>query len=249
MNTAVLMIPSDPTLHALNHDAPDTQSDLPECPITGRPLWGKMPIPWITRWTGEYSFGALAYAYLNGEEWICYGDPTTNPFGIEAAIKGQRDELGLLWSREFPDGQGYGEPEFRQIQASRQRACIMDRRCQVCGNEFPGEDVTFLLPEPKDHEDRRGKPFWTMDAPVCDTCIPITLGMCPDMHDARRMVIRATAYRPHAIRGDIMTPFGVGDVGTTVMLDDPVITHMLAKQLGVLVTRYEREPAPEPYRP
>lgn len=235
-----------------------TTLDLPIDPATGRPVWHGLPVPWVAKWTGEIiTDEPLHSVRMDGQLHIVNGpNPAASPFGIRAAIAGRRDEFGLMWDRDR-DAPGTGEPKFAVVHARRQRACMIDRRCQVCGNPFGDEPVTFLEStslkddDGNHHYDLPGQPYFTIQAPVCRTCIPVALRKCPAQRKARhaRVIVTAHAYHPHAVLADVYNVTAKRGLFLEtprfmLALDDPALTRAIAKQLYVMVTDYTEEPVP-----
>lgn len=227
-------------------------SELPIDPDTGRPLWRGLPVPWIARWSNETALDTPMHAALiDNRLHLAVGPaPTNHPLGIRAGYRAQRDELGLLWQPDH-DAPGSGVPEFATLHARRQRACMIDGLCQVCGRPFGDQSVTFLdsvMRKPR----KPGRPLVTLTAPTCRGCAAVAMVKCPAHRRARdkRVIVVAHAYRPYAVLGDV---FGYNAEQQsvrlerprhTIHLDDALISRTLAKQLYVEVTDYTEEPTP-----
>lgn len=224
----------------------ESLEDLPIHEETGRPLWKGLPVPWVTRWTGEKPPPRIpTMTIVDGVMWCTYGSPSAHPLGQMTGIKAERDEHDLLWYRElsiYGQGSGdatiqdratIGEPQWTQVHAWRQRTCMLDRRCQVCAKPFDDTPVTFLLAVPTVRE------LNVIDPPVCRTCIPVALALCPVQRQEPRRVITAEAYGPTFVYADI--PQVGGTRRARVSLDDRHLTYSVAKQLGVTITDYTME--------
>lgn len=225
-------------------DAKKVVHTLPVCPITGRPLWKGMVIPWTTRWTGERCNWPIALLWAASGLHMAYGDPRKSPYGFMHAFTSQRDELGLLWLRELHEREGWGKPLFSQIQAARARRCMMERMCQVCGRPFADDEATTFLiatDTKRRREDWTGEPFSVESPPVCLTCIPISMRQCPEQSRVPRSIIHARAYQPWRALVDVMGVSGVEEVSVLIDLDDDRRNHSVCKQLSVLITDYDEE--------
>lgn len=129
-----------------------------------------------------------------------------------------RDRIDdVLWMREG-ESRGEGEPEWAQVSTHRQRACMLDPRCQVCGVKIESTEVPWLLPaSAMDRKSRFG--VTTMTPPICETCIPIAMSSCPQLSRTKVTALTVTAYRPWAYFADYVTirngrPFhGQGEIG------------------------------------
>jgi hypothetical protein len=144
------MVPAAPTTH------PDGQGWPP----------ASRPVPYITRWTSEKS---IATASLRlGPRGLCYADE----------VPGDRDAHGVLWARSSGTA-GQGRPQFKKVQALRQRDAMLHLRCQVCAAPASRTrgGVLFLDTDPAadaaDIEDTV-----TAQPPVCLPCAALALRYC-----------------------------------------------------------------------
>lgn len=213
-------------------------------PVTGRPVWRGLPVPWLTQWSAEHqtSRQLTFYGLPDGGVMVGYEGAKDKPIGgALAGLREQRDEVGLLWYEHSP-GQGEGEPLFAQVHATRQRACMVERRCQVCGSALPSTDATTFL-EPDTEPLRAGKPHTTLTAPCCRTCIPVAMRLCPAQRRRPRVVVSAESYRPHSAYGDL---YRLQDGKLTrepsrVPLASDLVSGLLAKQLWIRMIDYTIE--------
>jgi hypothetical protein len=171
------------------HSVPGTQNMTSETPelITRRGLI----VPWVTRWTSEVRNPALQPSY----------NPGTGGLALDFLDEQPSDRIdGVLWMREG-NSRGEGEPEWKQVSSHRQRACMLDQRCQVCGMKIEDTEIPWLLPaSAMDRKTRTG--LTTMTPPTCAACIPIAMRSCPQLGRTKVNAVTVTAYRPWAYFAD-----------------------------------------------
>lgn len=245
-----------------------TPTTLPIDEVTGRPVWHGLPVPWLVSWSGErwlrplsvssVSIGAVMQGGGSAEQHathiITLIDPSTHPLGLAAGLKAGRDEYGLLWYESKPGMQDVGEPLFAQVNARRQRACMLEGRCQVCGKPFGDQPVTWLdSPTVLDRSTGRhhqalpaGASMSTLTAPTCRTCAAVAMKLCPAQKGERRAFITAHAYEPLHVVADVyaLNEHNIlvqSGSNTYLTLDSPLRPMALAKQMSVRITDYTEE--------
>lgn len=157
------------------------------------PQWQGRPVPWATKWSGEEvpepllpdldSSGAVALGYRDGVE--------------------NRDEYGYLWRREGI-GRG-GEPQFKQLNGYRQKACMRTPRCHVCGVRLPKDrPIHWLLPP-----DGLTTTTWEgttavtlMSPPTCDGCVPLARRLCPHLRAHGSSLLEVRDFRLWGVIGE-----------------------------------------------
>ena len=217
-------------------------SDLPS--FDGR------PVPWITRWTGEVMPDRNQYSVeirADGSFRVAYPDG-----------KNTRDLLDILWQRE---GIGRkGEPMWADVSTYRQRAAMARGLCQVCGTKINAETFLFLIPRDAMEWFDEDTPI-TMQAPVCEECVPLALKLCPALKRNGYQLLKVINYDLWGVMGQVTyrTEQGFGKIQATVSFaDNPDygpdfrLNHVMAQQsvikLGkhVVVESFEgRAPQPE----
>lgn len=224
-------------------NAIDRNPSMPICEKTGRPIWKGDIVPWVAMWSGEIASFPVTLCWLGKEFWTTYGDPLSNPFGIEAAIKSARDGNGVLWYKELKGREGFGLPEFGTYQGSRQRACMTERRCQVCGEQFPeGEPTVFLLASGKRGAEWTGDPFSTGTPPTCERCVEIAMKRCPAQAKHPRSKVFVHEYKVVAACVDVINEkIRIESDGEDVDLTDPVLARSLGRYLRVSIIDYDEE--------
>lgn len=156
--------------------------------------WRGVPVPYAARWTGE----------VNREPATVGTDPSDGslhvyyPDGREV-----RDHMGVLWMREGLTRTG--EPEFGELSVHRQRACMMKRLCQVCGNKIDQPVIRWLLDPRQIVTSRdprlRGEDITvTSSPPTCDECVEKSIKLCPAM-SRDRVIARVLEYKVWGVTG------------------------------------------------
>lgn len=172
---------------------------------TGRPLYRGLPVPWVTRWSGEVPtdpdkiYPQISESYAR----IAYRDE----------IPSDRDEHGVLWIREGLTRTG--EPVFKAVHSRRQRACWTRRRCQVCGQPFPAGQPLTWIEAVSDGSTivNSAEPFVTTAAPTCRACATVAAKMCPHLRGGKIELLEIRRFRPWGVYGDILNlnPLAKGD--------------------------------------
>lgn len=212
---------------------------LPIDETTGRPVYKGLPVPYIAKWEGEIVLTRDTPRLLRMGEWmvVAYGHPEDRASSLaelKTLVARQRDRRGILWWR---DTEGYGEdaPLFGQVHTKRQRQCMLERRCQVCARKVKPPFLFFgdtcdLIPPMGFGE------FVIQNAPpVCPTCVPVALRLCPHWTPAHSPVfVEARKYSPDSTLSDVFNP-ATGMSANKVPLDfrSPHHRVAIAKQLVV----------------
>jgi hypothetical protein len=145
-------------------------------------------VPYIATWSGErkppvrimeHSWGGIGFA-----------DETAT----------DRDSDGILWTR-ITGQPGCGRPQFAVIHSQRQRRAMRRLLCQVCGQPADrNEDgVLWLLP---DYYSRHDGPenFDITEPPICRSCVPIALRLCPALRNGH-LTVRARTTPICGVKG------------------------------------------------
>lgn len=207
-------------------------------PVSKLPSFNGRPVPWITRWTGEvhpdrFDYGVqVAGDVLAGEFSVTYEDG-----------KNIRDGRGILWQRE---GIGRrGEPMYADVSTYRQRAAMKKRLCQVCGSKITDNPTNFLIPLVAGMEQFDENTTVTMQAPVCEGCVPLAIRMCPALKREGYQHLKVLAYRAWGVFGQVTypTPQGFQRMQGTVGYDESYgdgfnFGHVLAQQQVVQLEKY-----------
>lgn len=201
-----------------------------------RPRVGGLPVPWVARWSDEEPSGSVRVTWtrkLNDagqlDVLLRYADERS----------GDRDTFGWLWARA--DGPATGTPQFGQLHPRRQRQCMDELRCQVCGRRQPTSRSTWLLPS----SDMQTSPPRTTHAPVCPSCMRQALALCPHLSRGGWQAFSAQSVEPVGVYADVYDPdTGRVQMKGTLPLTHPWAGRALAKQRVVALHGCEPFTAP-----
>jgi len=160
-------------------------------PESALPLWEGRPVPWVTRWTGERIDTPLKVSLGRDGVHLNYEDGQEN-----------RDGHGVLWRREGLTRSG--EPEYSQLNAYRQQACMSRRRCQVCGSKIDERPIRWLMSRAQLRTGEQGEAL-TMSPPTCSSCIPLALDLCPHLKSSPHVILKVLDYEPWGVYGEGVT--------------------------------------------
>lgn len=184
-------------------------------------------IPWVVRRSNEHPDQSSA-----GWSWGIGARPGTGEQVYYIDCEGAyRDDHGWLWmpAPDDPDG---GTPEWTQVHPTRQRRCMDEGRCQVCGEQR--DDLVWLPPKYELKETVAGLCAVTYTPPVCVGCVPIARAQCPHLRRTG-----PTAYVPRrvltwGVLGDIhQIPTGERLGEAVVQRFDKVAPQVIARQRAV----------------
>lgn len=154
------------------------------------------PVPWVTKWTGETSTDPFTFAFTSdGQPAVAYPD------GIEF-----RDEHGYLWRREGSVRRG--EPQYRQVNAHRQRQCMRTPRCQVCGRKLPDGPIRWLMSKNALSVSPQGV-VTTINPPTCDGCVPLARQLCPHLSKTGSDLLLVKRWRVYGVCGELIVLDGL----------------------------------------
>jgi len=155
------------------------------------------PVPWVTKWTGETSTDPFTFAiHESGQLAVAYPD------GIEF-----RDTEGYLWRREGMNRRG--EPQYRQVNAHRQRISMCTPRCQVCGVKLDrGKPIRWLMPKNGVSVSPEGA-ITTHNPPTCDGCVPLARWLCPHLSKEGSDLLLVKRWHVWGVLGEVIMLDGV----------------------------------------
>ena len=193
-------------------------------------------VPWVSRWSGERDDESLRIAknLTTGALTLFYED-TADPDRDE-----NRDERGVLWARDKQDRSGW--PEFGQVNSLRQRACMLERRCQVCGGQITETPIPWLMgPQ---HLYKVNRAYVTMSPPTCRRCADLSRELCPHLSTKGARLVLVNDYEVWGVYGEAVW-FEPGDVvrsdphaGISFAAPEHPLSGVLAKQLLVRFTDF-----------
>lgn len=200
-------------------------------------VFNGLRVPWVTRWTGDASpqpFQLVSSADLPDlPPFVSYPDPRP----------GDWDNHGILWQREA--NSPTGEPEFSQVSTIRQRRCMLERRCQVCGDEIPEGPITWVMLRIQANVRDDGS-VTTVSPPTCAPCIPIAMRLCPALRSQDYVTYQVEAYQPWGVMGESAWIKPDGSLGrernTTVEYGGSGVFNVVAKQMVVQFTNFKELP-------
>jgi hypothetical protein len=151
-------------------------------------------VPWVSRWSGEADTAALGIAKhaKTGHLTLFYKD-TGDPDDQR-----DRDEQGVLWSRDGQDRSGF--PEFGQVNALRQRTSMLERLCQVCGKKIEDQPIHWLM-GPNHLYQVEGR-YVTMSPPTCSACVSVSKSLCPHLSAQGSRLLLVARYEVWGVYGE-----------------------------------------------
>ncbi len=193
-------------------------------------------VPWVSRWSGERDVRELRIAknLATGALTLFYED-TVDPEHDE-----HRDGNGVLWARDGQDRAGW--PEFGQVNSLRQRTCMLERRCQVCGRPIAESPIRWLMGP--DHLYVVKGRHVTMSPPTCRECVELSRNLCPHLGTKGSRLLLVRDYEVWGVYGEAVW-FEAGDVvrsdphaGISFVDPERPLSGVLAKQLLVTFTDF-----------
>ncbi|GAA0953350.1 hypothetical protein GCM10009560_76170 [Nonomuraea longicatena] len=190
----------------------------------------KPQVPYITAWSGETMDHGLGFVWSDDARGLrlTYKNPHPGDWS-----------LGVLWMRQGLTGGG--KPEWKRVNALRQRRCMLRKLCQVCGGSAV-DQVTgrtwWLLADEADRGPAAAG--YTNAPPTCLPCIPDSLTLCPHLRRGSAVYTVSDA-QPYGVIADLFAPSGGKKIvhvqrSATLQLDEfRKLQHALAKQLLVVL--------------
>ncbi|WP_157984777.1 hypothetical protein [Lentzea terrae] len=178
--------------------------------------------PYITAWSAEQDLPCVLV------EWPDRG------IGYANELLSDRDRHGVLWQQTALRHR-VGWPEFTRVRPLRQRRAMELLLCQVCGGPADRNDDGVLWLQ-RDHRD--DWPQWpegmaSMEPPVCLTCVPVAMQMCPVLRRGA-VLVHVREYQIAGVRGalyrrSVLAPSAI--VAGNFTYDDPAVRRVLASAL------------------
>jgi len=152
--------------------------------------WRGAVVPWVAQWTNEE----------NATPFGVMGTYPTSRVAMHQEGLGDRDRHGVLWWRTgISRG---GTPQFAQLNTYRQRAAMLKRRCQICGDKLPDGPIEKWLMGGAQVEEIGGAPI-TTNPPTCVDCVPVALELCPHLLGGGWRILRVVRYDIWGVHGEV----------------------------------------------
>lgn len=181
-------------------------------------------VPYITWWDGERDVRMSVVLRGNGR-----GIRYTNERSFD------RDWRGVLWTR-VRSRPGRGKPQLGKVHSLRQRQCMTDLRCQVCGGPADRNNAGVLWIIDAHIDDLRPGREDTTHPPTCRPCTHRSFVACPHLRRVST-VVRVRAWEPIAVEGLLYGPVPGGGLRAIEAgrfnFDDPFLPYVRAHQLVV----------------
>jgi hypothetical protein len=113
--------------------------------------WGNVAVPWTVSWSGE-----------------------------EQQFVGHCRFAGMLALR-MPQAIGSGKPNFGKPHADRQRQCIVEQRCDLCGKPLRMSTKVSLSHARVNHKGAHGPCVMQVEPMVHKPCALICIEQCPSL--------------------------------------------------------------------
>lgn len=178
--------------------------------------------PYITSWSNEPSLSPPVLARLG--LGVYYADELLT----------DRDSHGVLWQRAGMQ-HGVGRPEFGRVHPLRQRRAMRKLLCQVCAEPADRniDGVLWLLRDYRDDWACWPEGMGCVEPPVCASCIPISMRLCPALRRGA-VVVRVREFPISGIRGALYRYGQAGLVAAedaTLPYEDPEVRWLVASAL------------------
>jgi hypothetical protein len=201
------------------------------------------PVPYITRWSLEVAAPAPQIV-----PWL-----TREGVRVEYGDERPTDRHdGVLWLREF-DLPGKGTPAFKDIHSGRQRRCMVEGLCQVCGEPID-KPIPWMIPTALRTTTATKAGLLTDVAPICHSCLPQAEIYCPHLREHGFQLFDVYDYRLKSVFGDVIDVPGKRTVAHPLQLpkgakifhyqaDRPIegyLGNVVARQMVVELWNFRR---------
>lgn len=151
-------------------------------------------VPFIARWSWEQD--PLVRVVARGGQWTGIAYTDRRAF--------DRDPSGVLWTRTT-SRPGKGLPQYGKVHSLRQRLCMQQLLCQICGGpaDRTAEGTLWLI----DAHARDLLPVAeiTTHPPVCLPCAHRSVRACPHLR-AEWVALRVRSAVPYGVNGILYQP-------------------------------------------
>lgn len=127
-------------------------------------MWGNVPVPWTVSWTAE-----------------------------EKQFVGPCRFAGGRMALRMPDCPGVGKPQFGKPHSDRQRQCIAEERCDLCGKPLRACTRVSLSHARVNEKGTRGPCVMQVEPMVHRDCALHCIAYCPSLRrdiDASTLAVR-----------------------------------------------------------
>lgn len=179
--------------------------------------WDDRVVPFIAMWDGE----------MVGPDMLEGSDGVKPAPGTRYATR----EFGM-WMISGPTRRT-GKPHFAETHSRRQRRCMTEVRCQVCG-EHRRHEMLWVIPNAGEHPRLWQESRWLINAPVCRDCFELATSLCPHLSSVEPLEVVQGRSRPVAVQGDLLHR-GKRMVGAVAPLRHPITARMVGRELLVVI--------------
>lgn len=129
--------------------------------LAGRPLWHGMVVPWVAAWTSERRYKLKPDARIS---------------------RTVRTPHLAVFTYGRPE---VGEPELGLMHIPRQRDCVLEKLCQVCGRGIEGNPIAFTWNNQLGFLEGDMR-MLCLEPWVCRPCAEYAMRICPAVSSADR---------------------------------------------------------------
>lgn len=115
-------------------------------------LWGNVPVPWTVSWTGEEKHFVAPCRHVGG-----------------------------MLALRMPERPGVGKPQFGKPHSDRQRQCIAEDRCDLCGRSLRSCTRISLSHARVNDKGARGPCVMQVEPMVHRDCALACIAYCPSL--------------------------------------------------------------------
>ncbi|MEU4224394.1 hypothetical protein AB0F17_08875 [Nonomuraea sp. NPDC026600] len=196
-----------------------------------------LPVPYLAPRSAEKIDLKVVLARYDGAtdgRRLSYPDPVEDDW-----------QMGVLWARQ--EGHRHGTPLWDQVHTLRQRECMLNALCQVCGGtalDASSGRLRWVFPRPAPSAS-----LYATKPATCFGCIPQAIRSCPRLRTEAHVYTSGGEYEPYGVLGDVVTLNPDGAPRLTLSQDVPLdafhrLEYTLARALTVHVRDLRREALP-----
>lgn len=192
------------------------------------------PIPWVTRRETEVPApGSAGYP----SRFVQGYDPISGREAVLLEVQGaERDSSGFLWIPDIWDQTG--KPQWKEVHPRRQRMCMDEGICQVCGQH--SDELLWVINPAEIGQAPSGATAVTYTPPVCPPCEPIARKFCPKLRSVDWRTYQVRKVLRWGVLGDVYQyPHLDQFFESVVRRHEPDMFATLARQRVVRLTGME----------